>query len=78
MSNNDTPEHGQHINLHNLSWDSWTNVHPLSQAAVAEFCSYVYFEQGQSVAQNLTLTGKEQPVNLSPGHLSKIVSDLQL
>lgn len=78
MLSNDTPKHGQHMGLNNISWDSCTNVYPLSQTAIAGPCSCVSFEQGHSVAQNLTLTGKRKPKNLSPGNLSKIVSELQL
>ena len=65
------------IGLHHLSRDSWTNIHPLSQTAVAGSCSYVCFEHGQSVAQNPTLTVKGQPMKISPGNFSKIVSELQ-
>lgn len=47
--------------LHNILQDAWTDVHALGQTAVAGSCSYECFEQGQSVAENLTLTGKGQP-----------------
>lgn len=49
----------------------------MSLAAAAGSSSIVCFEQGQAVAQNLTSTGKGQPMNLSLGNVNKIASGLQ-
>lgn len=68
-------KYGQHTGLHNLSGQL---DKCLCLTAVAGSSSSVCFEQGQAVAQNLTLTGKGQPMNLSLGNVNKIASGLQL
>lgn len=68
-------KYGQRIGLHNLS-EQLDKC--LCLTAGAGSCSNVCSEQGQAVAQNLTSTGKGQPINLNLGNMNEIASGLQL